>query len=131
MSLQVDCDVLCFEVGGQEFGADPLDVTQVARARDDARIAQVLPPRDPRPRLLWVAEGDGFGVPIDRVMGLRRVPAGELRAAPPLLKVLWGSAADLILGLLLQGDRSPLLVLNLKALSVRAKLPAPGKHSHG
>jgi hypothetical protein len=120
-----DCDIFFFEVGGQTFGTDPLDVVRVDRLRDEVPLARVLASSGFSTRTLVVRAASGEAqVPVDKVLGVRRLSQDVLRPVPAYLKAAHPELASELLGVVLEEGTGPVLVLDLKRVSARAKAPA-------
>jgi chemotaxis signal transduction protein len=113
-----ECSLLVFEVAGQTFAADPLDVVRVDRIQPFLPVAQIVPTESKR---VLVARGRGgeFQVPVDRVRGVQRFAANALRRAPALALAVGGARAGELMGMVLDAG-SPVPIVDLLALSARA-----------
>jgi hypothetical protein len=117
-----ECDLLFFVISGQTFAADPREVVRIDRARDDLPRATVR--ETAAARVLVARGGEGeFQLPVDQVLGVRRFQHAALRRPPALARAVGGPRAEEVMGLVLDGQ-SPVLIVDLQALSRRAEAPA-------
>jgi hypothetical protein len=122
-----ECDVFFFEVGGQVFGADPTDVLRIDRSRPELLTAMLqLPVRSARVMVVRGIAGE-VQVPVDTVLGVRRVGQLRLRRTPTFLQLLGGNWTRWLLGLVLREDEDqpPVVVVDLKALCQQVQPPTP------
>jgi len=124
-----EVDLVLFEVGGRVFGSDASEVMQVGRFDSSAPVAARLGrPSQPR-RVLWAKGVRGpVQVPIDRLVGFRRVSVGSLRRLPDFAR---GLAEPALVGFLVEGD-TMLLLIDLEALineGLAGASDSPGAHA--
>jgi hypothetical protein len=156
--LAQECDVLIFEIADQTFAADPLDVRRVGRPTSDLPVVELRPPlRFERVLVVDTPEGPKQ-IPVDRILGLRRVRIDHLRPTSPLLEAMLTSTPVRLVGALIEEERSagpskparpgeitpptdaaraakgPLLLLDLRAMTETREHREEGrngKDSHG
>lgn len=114
-----ECDILFFELAGQRFGADPCQVVRVDRWREELPTVWLIPAAHPSRALVALGPTGEVQVPVERVLGVQRVPLDVLRPAPPFLADIPTDRAEELLGVVLLGER-PLLVFDLQVMALRA-----------
>ena len=122
-----ECSLLFFEIAGQTFAADPLEVVRVDRRDTDLPIVEIMPatPKGTRVLVAKTASGE-FQLPVDRVMGVRRFPNSSLRRPPALAFAVSGARANELMGVVLDGQ-TPVPIMDLKTISARAKSRAKAR----
>lgn len=117
-----ECALLVFRVAGQRFAADPREVLRVDRVQPFLPLLELLPTDSKRVLVANGARGE-FQVPVDAVEGVHRLPASLLRRPPPVAVHLGGPRVGELMGMVLEGE-TPLLIVDMKALSARVDGPA-------
>jgi chemotaxis signal transduction protein len=121
------CEVLLFQVGAGVFAARVHDAVRIGSVRDvaaeDLVVITALGTPFERTRGIVVAAGeDGreHTLVVDQALGVRSVPAEDVRALPPLASACLSSGA--VAGFV-ELDGAPTLLIDLRAL-VRERLGA-------
>lgn len=83
-------ELLLFQIGPRTFGADAHDVLRVVSCSPDAPGTRLLGENAHQTRALVVAlpRGGEAQIPVDRVLGMRRVPLPSLRKMPEFAREL-------------------------------------------
>ncbi|MBS2030377.1 MAG: hypothetical protein JST54_20915 [Deltaproteobacteria bacterium] len=117
-----ECSLLFFEISGQLFAADPLEVVRVDRTSDELPTAELVASKGRRVLVAKGPKGE-FQVTVDRVLGVRRFPHTALRRPPTLALVVTGARGRELMGMVLDGQ-TPVPIIDLKTISARAKTRA-------
>lgn len=113
-----EIDLVLFEVGGRTFGADVADVSRVAHLEPGlARVERLGLPRKGRRALVVRGGASDCQVPIDRLVGFRRVNTQVLRSLPAWAR---GLTEPSVVGFLIE-EQELLILIDLETLVVEAR----------
>ncbi len=112
-STSEEIDLVLFEIAGRTYGADVVDVSRVAAPEGKLPQSRRLGTPKRIQRGLVVRSGSGETlVPIDRLVGFRRVHASSLRKLPGYAS---GLAEPAVVGFLVE-EGALLILIDLEAL---------------
>lgn len=116
-----EVEVLFFQLDGARLGADASQVLRIERPCVPGARRSPLGSANPQ-RALVFRDGEGEGaLEVDLVLGVRTVPARDLRRVPGAVRI-----AGHAIGFWLDGDRPVLLIDLPRTLAVKA----PDEHPH-
>lgn len=102
-----EVEVLFFQVGPDQLGADASQVLRIDRPRLPGLRRSLLGSASPKRSLVFRCDEGGAegALDVDLVLGVRTVPTRDLRRVPPAARV-----APHAIGFWLDGDRPVLLI---------------------
>ena len=127
------CEILLFQVGAGVFAARVHDAVRIGSVRDvpaeDLPVTSALGTPFERTRgIVVAADADEreHTLVVDQALGIRSVPAADVRALPPLAAECLGSGA--VAGFV-ELDGAPTLLIDLRALVRERPGAAPNQRA--